>query len=223
EDQLLARDYRIEIGDCLSRAWTLFTQNAGIVLGVTILVGLVFFGACFAIGLIGSVVRVVSSHAGRFIAPVLNQLFIAALTGPIAGGYFWFFLKLIRGEQAAVADAFAGFSKRGGQLMLCSTVQGIVQGIISAPLSIAMVMAGFSWRRGGTLPDISPALGAGLLGASFLAFIGTTYFTTVWIHSLFLIIDKGYKFAPALKLSFRLVHRRWWMTWVFLLVGGLIA
>ena len=63
----------------------------------------------------------------------------------------------------------------------------------------------------------------GLIGAGLLFLVGITYVSTIWIYSYYLIMDKNYKFWPAMKLSFRLVHKRWWMTWLLLLVGGIIG
>jgi len=171
-----------------------------------------------------TIARVLMPVAAQYVMPLVNQFVFALVAGPIAGGYFWFLLRLARGEQAGVADAFVGFGKRAGQLVLCSLVQGLAQLICTAPLSIIMTLGGVSTilRRGGT-PHLTPTLLAAFCCAAPIAMIATWYINTVWTHSYFLIVDKNYKFDAALRLSFRLVHKRWWMTWVFLLVAVLIA
>ncbi|MEY2410509.1 MAG: hypothetical protein QOF48_3179 [Verrucomicrobiota bacterium] len=222
EEQLLARDYRIEIGDCLSRAWNLFTTHAAIVAGVSLLVGLAYLAVACFIGVVGVIAEAVLPPAARYFTPLMNQGFMAIVTGPFAGGYFWFLLRLARGEQAGVHDAFAGFRQRFVPLVVCSLAQGLVQLAFMAPMLLLVTRAGLRvTRRGGV--DMSPALLPAIFGTVVIAIIGMNYFATVWIHAYLLIMDKGYQAGAALKLSFRMVHKRWWMTWVFLFVGGLIA
>jgi uncharacterized membrane protein len=224
EDQLLAREYRIEIGACLSRAWNLFTQNAGIVIGVSLLIAVIYFGVAMVTGVLGVAAQEISPRTARFVMPFVNQLWFAVVSGPIAGGYFWFLLRLARGEQAGISDALSGFSRRAGQLVLCAFAQGMSQIVCMAPLLLSMAAAGIGslWRRGGPV-SMPPGFLPGFFGALLVAIVGMTYFSTVWTHSYFLIMDKDYRFTKALSLSMRLVHKRWWMTWAFLLVSGIIA
>jgi uncharacterized membrane protein len=49
------------------------------------------------------------------------------------------------------------------------------------------------------------------------------YVSLLWTFSILLVMDKGYEFWPAMQLSRRMVSRRWWMTFLFLFVSGLIS
>src|SRR5262245_43595391 len=73
EEQLLGREYRVEIGDCLGRAWKVFTNNPGLLLGVSLLVGVVYFGGMMAMTVLG------------FVMPVFNQFLGMMFMGPVLG------------------------------------------------------------------------------------------------------------------------------------------
>ena len=212
EEQLLGRDYRIEIGECLSRAWKVFTTNPGLLLGASLLVGLVFVGGMMAVGVLGIVL------------PLVNQLLGMMFTGPVLGGYLWFLLRLARGEEATIGDAFAGFSKQFLQLMLSSLIQGLFSLLCLLPVIVLLVAGGIlAAARGGGSFGFSPEMIGALIGVSLLCIAGMVYLGTIWTHSLLLVADKGYNFWPAMRLSRRLVQKRWWMTFLFLFVAGIIS
>lgn len=59
-----------------------------------------------------------------------NSVYVGIIvTGPLLGGLFSYYLKLIRGEHAELSDAFAGFSPAFLQLMLLSLVSGLLVGL----------------------------------------------------------------------------------------------
>jgi hypothetical protein len=212
EEDLLARDYRVEIGDSLERAWNVFGSNAGTIIGTTLVV---FVAA--------AICWVVSALLG-LVLPYANAALSFVYSGPLLGGFLWFFLRLARGEPAGVGDAFAGFSKCGVQLMLTSLVQGLLNMLCLLPVLIVVGISGLTAavRRGG-LPSMGPIQ---IVSAVLLGFVGVAalvYLNTLWTHSLLLVIDKGYSFWPAMQLSRRLVSKRWWMTLLFLIVAGTIS
>jgi uncharacterized membrane protein len=47
------------------------------------------------------------------------------INGPLLGGLYYYFLKKIRGQPAALGDAFAGFSLAFLQLFLLNLISGI--------------------------------------------------------------------------------------------------
>jgi hypothetical protein len=107
--EIIARGYRIEIGNCIRRSWELLKQHFWLVVGASALVML----AEIAVGAI--------PFAGGIAGMVLSAVF--------TGGLYWFFLRLIRGQQAVVGDAFAGFSLAFVQLMLTGIVSGVLTGL----------------------------------------------------------------------------------------------
>ncbi len=95
--EILARDYVLDIGSCLSRAWALVRSDFWPVVGITALILLLLQAACStAIGLV--------------------------VGGPLMGGLWLYYLKRIRGESAALDTAFSGFRLAFGQLLLAGLV-----------------------------------------------------------------------------------------------------
>lgn len=95
--QILARQPEVQIGNCLSRSWNLMTKNFGLL-----------FGATFLIWLIGAVLRLSS----------ISSLIYLVIGGVVEGGLYLVFLRRIRGEPAALGDAFAGFGPNFVHLLL---------------------------------------------------------------------------------------------------------
>src|SRR6266550_962155 len=89
--EIMARDYRVDIGDCFSRSWNLVRDNFWLLVGATAVV-LVLGSALWF-------VPALAIPASVFLALVLQ------------GGLQWLFLKRVRGEPADVGDVFAGFSR----------------------------------------------------------------------------------------------------------------
>ena len=94
--EVLSQDYRISIGDCISRAWELIKRDFWFLVG-----------ACFVAGLIG---------AGGFI-PYLGAVAGLIIGGPMMGGLSALYLKKIRGQSANFGDIFLGFGPAFGALL----------------------------------------------------------------------------------------------------------
>jgi hypothetical protein len=219
EEQLLAREYRVEIGTALERAWNLFKNNAGPVIGATLLAGVVFMG--------GYVVSMLAS----MVIPMANVLIQPLYVGPLTGGLLWYFLRLSRGEAAAVGDVFAGFSRCFMQLFLGMLVQTLIMLACMIPIGIVAGVGVFTMRNagGGGNPFATGAgigLIIGLIVAGLVTLVAVVYLSICWTHSILLIVDKRMNFWPAMRLSRKLVSKSWgaWgMTFLFLLVAGIIS
>ena len=68
EEELLASDYQIDIGDVLSRSMETFQRNMGLMIGATLLLGVMMLG--------------------MQMIPWLNMILPLLLSGPLMGG-FW--------------------------------------------------------------------------------------------------------------------------------------
>jgi len=211
EAHILQREFRIEIGDCLTRAWKIFSAQPGLVIGATMLSGLVFLGLWIVSTIIGLVI------------PFGGQIIMMICSGPLIGGLIWFYLRLARGEPAQVGDIFAGFRRQFTQLFLTSFVQGLINLACMIPIGIAMVLVFIPFSaRSRPVAAMAVALVVAIVAGLLVALAAILFVTTIWTFSMMLIVDKGYRFWPAMQLSRKLVMKRFWMTLAFLLVAGII-
>lgn len=125
------RDYSLDIGGCISRGWELVKGNFWPSVGITVLIMVIitainqFFGL-FTRPAIDAMVLEHKVGAGE----IAVIFFITILSGPIytvfIAGLFKYYLKLIRGESAGIADAFSGFGRSTDQLVLLSLVMNLL-------------------------------------------------------------------------------------------------
>ncbi len=94
--EVLSQDYRINIGDCIGRAWELIKRDFWFLVGASIVAGLI--------------------GAGGFI-PYLSAVAGLIIGGPMMGGLNALYLKKIRGQSANFGDIFLGSAQHSG---LCS-------------------------------------------------------------------------------------------------------
>ncbi len=207
EADLLARDYNVDVGGCLSRGWQLFQANAG--------------------GMIGASVLVYAALMVSNMIPYLSMLLAIFLNGPLMGGLWVYFIKSVREQKPEIGDAFSGFGRTYWQLVLVQLIPMLLA--LAAVFCVAIVMAmtipfmASSARGGG-----GPSGGASVVlmvvfGLAMLVFMGVMiYFNLCWMFALPLAADKGLKFWPALELSRRVVQKHWWKTLWLMFVGGLL-
>ena len=190
---ILARDYDLDIGDCLSRSWELVKKNFWPVVGVNLLIMLVIGGINQLLGLVsGPATRTMILERRISATGIAIVAGISILSTPVytvlMAGLFRYYLKLIRGEEARIADAFAGFGSSAGSLALL--------GLVSAVLTwIGYILC--------VLPGI--------------------YLNVAWIFSIPLVIDRGLGFWEAMELSRRVVSKHWFIVFALLLVMGLVS
>jgi len=114
--EILARDYVLDIGSCLRRGWALVKSDFWPLVGITALI----MALLSAVSSIGEVSRSVGSVS--FNTSGLGFL----LGGPLMGGLYLYYLKKIRGEPVRVETAFSGFSHSLLHLILASFVTGVL-------------------------------------------------------------------------------------------------
>ncbi|MDB6064447.1 MAG: hypothetical protein JWR26_655 [Pedosphaera sp.] len=199
------RDYDLDIGGCISRSWSLLTNNFGrIFLGTAI-----FLLVQFGIGLLGAI-------------PFIGALFSLAslfIMGPLMGGLYYFFLKNIRGQPSEFGDLFAGFRERFVPLMLAYLVTILLTLVSALPGLIVIAIPTFAMVHAQQFDAANFAVA--LLGF-FLTIVPLTYLGTSLIFSIPLIIDKHLDFWPAMQLSRKVVGKHFWTILVLLIVCGLI-
>jgi uncharacterized protein DUF4339 len=113
---VLARDYEVNIGLALGRAWDLLKSDFGPLVGVTALIMLV------------------------------NSAASGILQGPLMGGLFAYYLKRIRGQPAEISDAFSGFATHFLQLFLGFLVSGLLITLGSFFCVLPGIYLGIAWQ-----------------------------------------------------------------------------
>jgi hypothetical protein len=116
EQQVLARDYVLDIGHCVYRGWALVRMDFWPMVGTTALVLLLLAAAAALTTESRSVGQV------RFTTSALSIL----LSGPLMGGLYFYLLKRIRGERVRTEAAFAGFRQSLLQLVLANFVKEVL-------------------------------------------------------------------------------------------------
>ncbi len=104
--QILSREPEFSIGTCLSRTFGLLQRDFGLLAGAT-----------FVIWLIQTAIMFI---------PLAGGIVAWLLGGVLYGGLFMLYLKRARGEDAAIGDAFNGFS--------CCTLQLLLAGLLTTLL-----------------------------------------------------------------------------------------
>ncbi len=235
----LERDYELDIARCISRGWNLCKENFGILFIVSLITFAVFFGFMFMVGLVTAPLAKALMQAPiafqvgfKYLLPLVTSLVV----GPIMGGLYFTYLKVIRGQKAGVGDVFAGFQKVFAQLYLGALVVGLIVSACLLPFQFF-----FQLKAGPVLEQLQQAQEhqavpadalnmihnllhayASTLPILLLCLIPMTYLTVCWGFTLPLIIDKQMGFGSAMKASWKRVNRHWWQVFGLLVLVGLI-
>jgi hypothetical protein len=144
------RDYQLDIGGCISRGWELVKGNFWPVVGVTTLIMVIIMAINQVFGLFTrpAIDAMIAEHRVTP-AGVLIIFFATILSGPVyaifTAGMFKYYLTLIRGESAGMGDAFSGFGRSTGQLVLLSLVMNFLMLIGYAFCLIPGIYLAVAW------------------------------------------------------------------------------
>ena len=216
----LERDYELDLGGCLSGGFELVKTNGGLLIGGILIYGLIqmAFGVFGKIPLIGAVFSI-----ANFV-----------MSGAFTGGLFYLFLRVIRREPAMLGDLFVGFRRSFGQLFLGVLVMGLILGLTMLPFIIVFCLKLFPLLKDANLEAMSqqeslefmrrildsavvPSISVMLICA-----IPATYLGMCWKFTLPLIIDKQIDFATAMKASWKMVNKHWWLVFGLALLIDLL-
>ena len=120
-------DYELDIGDCVSKGWELVKKNFWPVVGVNTLVLFIItainqLGGLFTRPIVNAMIYQHQFSAGGILILMLASILATPVYMVLMAGLMKYFLKLIRGGQAAVGDAFSGFGPMTVQLILLGLV-----------------------------------------------------------------------------------------------------
>jgi hypothetical protein len=191
--EIEARGYEVDIGDCLSRGWALFKANFGVCVGATFLVML-------------------CNQAAGFI-PIIGIFLSLAVQGPLMGGLYNFFLKLIRGESPGIGEAFSGFSKGFGRLCGSFLLMCVLVYLWFVPAVVYAVVLNGNSAQFGPIFWILVLLGL----------VGGVYLGVGFIFGLPLAADLELGPWDSLRVSRRVVSKRWFSMFGLVFVAGLLS
>jgi len=231
-EEIVARDYSLDIMSCFSRGWALYKDNFGTMF-VTFLLYIILV---FAVGLIvqGAMTLVGVNHL-----PLTKQIyfrpiyiiFSSLVAGPALGGVFYVFLSLLRGQPATAGELFTGFNSFQ-DLFLGKLIMGIVAGACMFPYTMAVsaklapIIERMQQNPQSANPhEILPAFMSAYSSAVPLLLIGiipATYFAVSFYFTFPLIIDKQMGLWTAICTSFRMVHKHWFHILALLILMGLV-
>lgn len=192
-ETILARDYQLDIGHCITRAWELLKENFWPVVGVSLLILVISAVINQVVGLVsGPAVRgiILDRHVspGRIGMILGTSIISSPIYTILMGGLFKYYLKLIRAEGPNLGDAFAGFGPLTGQLALLGLVNGFLTTL-------------------GYMLCIIPGL----------------YLSVSWMFALPLIVDRNLPFWDAMELSRKVTAKHFFLLLAFIFVIGLLA
>lgn len=219
-------DYRIVIGDCISRGWQLVKANLGVLVGGSALLFIVHTAiqvpGGFGRGLLQASGR---SHPALMIAgvilAVIGTVTGAILTGPLMAGLYWPHLKLLRGERAEIGDFFAGFRRGFVNLMLCQLVTSLLVAACIVPPAVLLGFGAAIYSSQHTTLGLVLLIVGGIATAVALGF--AIYLSVGWFFALPLAIDRQLGFWEAMKLSKRKVSQHWGQVFGLMIVAGLVG
>ncbi len=212
--EILARDYYLDIGACISNGFDLLKNNFGLLVCAVLIYGAIE-------------IAIAGLSMIPFVGPLfsLGNIFVA---GPLLGGLYYVFLKAIRKLPASAGQVFAGFSTRYWQLVLGNFIPGLLAALCFLPAVIFafIVFLGLGFRH----QEPSPVYLVIFLLAILVCMIPAVYLQTNWLFTLPLVIDRQLDFWSAMKASWKMVTKHWWrvfalalLTWILGIVGILFC
>jgi predicted Ser/Thr protein kinase len=140
---ILAREYTLNITSCLRRGWALVRSNFWPMVGISALIWVLL-----AIAQSAGVVIASDHDRTNGGGSILGLL----VSGPLMAGLYFYFLQKIRGQPVTIETAFAGFSRRFLHLFLGSFVSLLLTGLGFLCLILPGIYLWIAWTF--TLPLI---------------------------------------------------------------------
>jgi hypothetical protein len=203
EAELLARDYAVDVGGCLSRSWEMFKADAGLIIGASVLAYLILMACAFI--------------------PILGGIAQLIIQGAVLGGIWLFYVRKARGEAVVLGDAFSGFGPKFWTLFLTQLIPGLIVVAILIVPAIAVGVGIVAVGQGGGRPALSGGLLALIIFGGLVMFCLMTYLNLSWLFALPLVADKGLGPWQALELSRKMVAKHFWRTLLMAIVACLLA
>jgi GYF domain 2 len=231
-EEIVARDYSLDLMSCFSRGWMLYKEN----FGTMFVTFLLFIVLLFAAGLI---VQAALMVVGVNHLPITKQLyfrpiyiiFSSLVAGPAAGGLFYVFLSLLRGQPASAGELFTGFNSFQ-DLFLARLITSLIGGVCTFPFvwSTSAKLAPFLERMQQNPPAVNPhemlstfvSAYSSALPLLLVGLIPATYFFVSLYFTVPLIIDKQMGLWTAMCTCWKMVHKHWFHIFGLVVLASLV-
>lgn len=129
---VIARDYTLDIGTLVSRSWTMYKTD---------------FGGVFAPALIAMIIMNAPQIFGviPYIGGMISGIIGMIISGPMAGGLYYYYLRKKRGEAPQIGDIFDGFKIAPMPLILTAVVSGLLTTLGIFMCIIPGIYLGVAW------------------------------------------------------------------------------
>jgi hypothetical protein len=242
-DEILARDYTLDILGCISRGWVSFKSNFGNLVIATLLLGVITIATSMAVQLILFVVGVnrMPFAERQYLFTPVSLVASALVIWPALGGFYSICLHVVRGQRddTDISNLFYGFKSAFSDLFIAKLVTGLILSACMLPYSIinASKMAPFMEQFENMQQTSTPPIPSDMIlrlfsqmGSVFIAtlpafvlcMIVTTYFSVNWIFIIPLIVDREMGFWAAMKTSWKIVHKHWFHVFGLAVLIGLL-
>ncbi len=237
----LSADYELDLGGCISAGWELSKKNFGTAFGAA----LVFIAIKFTVAsiinlaLVTALTKIFTSAGATVALGFLVIALNAPLIGPLMGGVYVVYLRLLRGQPTNLGEMFAGFQKCWSALFLGFLLLELAAALCMAPASYVIAertnpivhqLQDLQAQSQSTNPNevlkLLSQMGSAYVSALpilLVCLIPMTYLSTCWLFTLPLIIDKQLSLGVALKTSWQQVSRHWWQVFGLTMLAYLIV
>ncbi len=161
-EELAQRDYDLDVLSCLNRAWALTQKNLLPVVGISFLVLAAnrIVGEFVELALYpsyyqqlhdimnnGSLSQLQATQLSMGNPWLAGMAFLieAPVKSLLMGGLVYYYLKLIRGEDATLSDAFSGFTRAPVPLLLLGLVKALLLALGLALCVVPAIYLGVAW------------------------------------------------------------------------------
>jgi hypothetical protein len=231
-EEIIARDYSLDLMSCFSRGWALLKDNFGTMVVAFLLYFVLTIAAGIAVQVIFGMLGVNRlPYATKQYLGTVYIIFNTLVAGPALGGLFYVYISLMRGKMVSVGGLFEGF-KSFQDLFLGKLIPAFALTLCWLPFTIASaskmgpIFDRLQENPQGMNPheflsQLSSALTPSL-PIIFVSLIPAMYLTINWQFTLLLIVDKQMGFWTAMRTSWKMVHKHWFLIFGLLVLVGLL-
>lgn len=216
-EELKTNGYNFDIGDYISKGINIFKKDAGLFIGYTLIVGLIYF----VVSLLGGLIQFVGSSSIALIAfSQIFQSFVPQIIyPPLVAGFLIASHKMYNNEQTEFGDFFKGFEYYAQLVIQAFIIIGISLAMMVPIGILAFMMAGMSI---GGVEDFGAPQIAILVLVSLVVFVGYIYLMVSYLFANAFVVFGNMSAWEALETSRLVVAKNFWSVFGFGLIIGII-